>query len=166
MTSATPDGTTRRDFLAGSGRVAAASALAGIALPQVHHGSDETIQVALVGCGGRGGGAAVNALSVPDGNLKVIALADVFEERTERAVKLLTERFPDTALEIQGLVHNHLAQAYEENQDNDKAIAESKATVGYFDRIVQAASERGLTTNEPAWVAEAKARIARLESAS
>ena len=53
----------RRELMKKTGQVAAVGALAGIALPQVHAGENNTIQVALVGCGGRGTGAAVNALS-------------------------------------------------------------------------------------------------------
>ncbi len=47
--------------------MAAASALAGVAIPAVHAAEDNTIQVALVGCGGRGTGAAGNALSTTPG---------------------------------------------------------------------------------------------------
>src|SRR5580700_3621476 len=68
--------TTRRDFLKTTGRLAAASALAGVALPQVHAAGSDLIQVALVGCGGRGTGAAGNALSAKGGPLKLVAMAD------------------------------------------------------------------------------------------
>ena len=53
----------RRDFLKTTGLVAAASAFSQTAVPLVHAGESNTIQVALVGCGGRGTGAAANALS-------------------------------------------------------------------------------------------------------
>ena len=53
---------TRREFLKTTGRIAAASALAGVALPSVHAAGSDLIQVALIGCGGRGTGAADNAL--------------------------------------------------------------------------------------------------------
>jgi hypothetical protein len=43
------------------------SALSGVALPLVHAAENNTINVALVGCGGRGTGAAINALSVKNG---------------------------------------------------------------------------------------------------
>ena len=56
--------TSRRGFFKDTGRVAAASALAGVVVPAVHAAGDETIKVALIGCGGRGSGAADNALSV------------------------------------------------------------------------------------------------------
>jgi predicted dehydrogenase len=76
--------TSRRDFLKTSGRVAAVSALAGVAIPHVHAAGSDTIQVALVGCGGRGGGAADNALTAK-GSVKLVAMADVFENRLETA---------------------------------------------------------------------------------
>jgi len=56
--------TSRREFIKNTGKMAAASALAGVAIPHVHAAEKNTIQVALVGCGGRGTGAASNALSV------------------------------------------------------------------------------------------------------
>ncbi|MCC6232326.1 MAG: twin-arginine translocation signal domain-containing protein, partial [Verrucomicrobiales bacterium] len=70
--------TTRRDFLSTAGRAAAASALAGVVLPHVHAVDSQTVQVALVGCGGRGTGAAANALSTQKGPVKLVAMADVF----------------------------------------------------------------------------------------
>jgi len=71
----------RRDFLKNTGKFAAASALAGVALPHVHAAENNTIQVALIGCGGRGTGAANDALSVKNGPIKLVAMADVFEHR-------------------------------------------------------------------------------------
>ena len=84
MTDPNP-GASRRDFLKTTGTVAAASALAGVAVPAVHAAEDNTIQVALVGCGGRGTGAAGNALSTKQGPIKLVAMADVFKDRLERA---------------------------------------------------------------------------------
>jgi predicted dehydrogenase len=85
----------RRDFFRHTGRYAAASALAGVALPQVHAGEDNTIKVALVGCGGRGTGAAANALSVPNGPIKLVAMADVFEDRLSQSYSNLSKDFAD-----------------------------------------------------------------------
>jgi len=73
--------TTRREFIKTSGKIAAASALAGVALPSVHAAGDDLIQVALVGCGGRGTGAANNALTCKGGPMKLVAMADVFQNR-------------------------------------------------------------------------------------
>ncbi len=84
----------RRTFLKNSGRIAAATTLAMSAIPRVHAAEDNTIQVALIGCGGRGTGAAANALSVPNGPIKLVAMADVFENRLSSSYENLAKQFP------------------------------------------------------------------------
>jgi predicted dehydrogenase len=81
MQSPQSHSTSRREFLKQSGRVAAVSALAGVSLPLVHAAGGDTIQVALVGCGGRGTGAAANALATRSGPIKLMAMADLFADR-------------------------------------------------------------------------------------
>ena len=81
----------RRDFLKSTGRVATVSALAGLAMPHVHAAEDNTIRLALVGCGGRGTGAAANALSTKSGPIKLVAMADVFEQRLNNSLASLTK---------------------------------------------------------------------------
>ena len=83
--------TTRRDFLKNTSRLAAVSALAGVALPSVHAAGSDLIQVALVGCGGRGTGAAANALATTSGPIKLVAMADVFPNRLRDSVAALKE---------------------------------------------------------------------------
>jgi predicted dehydrogenase len=73
---------TRREFIKTTGRLAAASALAGVAIPNVHAAGSDLVQVALVGCGGRGSGAAGDAMAtVKQGPIKLVAMADVFEDK-------------------------------------------------------------------------------------
>jgi len=79
--------TSRRQFLKNTGRIAAATTLVGGLGSSLYAAGDDTIQVALVGCGGRGTGAAQNALSVPNGRTKLIAMADVFADRVDRSFK-------------------------------------------------------------------------------
>ena len=85
-------GTSRRDFLKNAGRVAAGSALVTGIVPRIYAAPNNTIKVALIGCGGRGTGAASNALSVKNGPIKLVAMADVFEDRVERRYKNLKDR--------------------------------------------------------------------------
>jgi predicted dehydrogenase len=87
--------TSRREFLTTASRTAGASALAGVALPHVHAAENNTIQVALVGCGGRGTGAAVNALSVQNGPTKLVAMADVFPKKLSASYDKLKSAFAD-----------------------------------------------------------------------
>ncbi|MBW3543366.1 MAG: Gfo/Idh/MocA family oxidoreductase [Planctomycetes bacterium] len=77
----TTTGISRRDCLKVSGQAAAAVALTGAAFPRAFAGEDNTIRLALVGCGGRGTGAAVDALSTTSGPTQLVAMADVFEDR-------------------------------------------------------------------------------------
>jgi len=87
--------TSRREFLKNTSRITAASAVAAGFVPSVHASEDNTIQVALVGCGGRGSGAATNALSVKSGPIKLVAMADVFENRLSSSYGNLKKRLGD-----------------------------------------------------------------------
>jgi predicted dehydrogenase len=93
LTMTQPETSSRREFLAQSGRVLASSALAGVALPFVHAAEDNTIRLALIGCGGRGSGAAANALDTPGGLTKLVAMADIFEDRLGTSYKNLSEKY-------------------------------------------------------------------------
>jgi predicted dehydrogenase len=74
-------GLSRRDVMKKSGQIVAASALAGVVLPQVHAAENNTIKLALVGCGGRGTGAAEDALLSRNGPTQLVAMADIFTDR-------------------------------------------------------------------------------------
>lgn len=87
--------TTRREFLVHTGKMAAVSALAGVAIPHVHAAEQNTIQLALIGCGGRGTGAAENALSVKNGPTKLVAMADVFPDRLNSSYNGIKRKSPD-----------------------------------------------------------------------
>jgi predicted dehydrogenase len=88
----TTGGLSRRELMKTSGAVAAASVLAGVAIPHVHAGESHEIKVALVGCGGRGTGAADNALSVKNGPIKLVAMADVFPEKLSDSFNHLSKK--------------------------------------------------------------------------
>ncbi len=79
------NGTTRREFLAAS--AAGAVALAG-AVPAVHAAGGDTLRIGLIGCGGRGTGAATQALRA-DPNVKLVAMGDAFSDRLEGSLSQL-----------------------------------------------------------------------------
>ncbi|MDR0328341.1 MAG: twin-arginine translocation signal domain-containing protein [Planctomycetaceae bacterium] len=81
----------RRTFLKQSGILASGLALTS-AVPKVHAAENNTINVALVGCGGRGGGAIVQAMNT-EGPKKLVAAADVFPERANRLLTDLKKMF-------------------------------------------------------------------------
>ena len=83
----------RRTFLKTTGAAAAATAFSQTATPLVHAGESHTIQVALVGCGGRGTGAAENALGVKNGPIKLVAMADVFPQKLSDSHGHLHQKF-------------------------------------------------------------------------
>ena len=85
----------RRDFLKGTGAVVAASALSSLAVPHVHAAGNDTVQLALIGCGGRGTGAAADALRTKSGPIKLVAMADVFQNRLDVSQKSLSSQFAD-----------------------------------------------------------------------
>lgn len=81
---------TFRHAAAASGLAAATAA----AIPAVHAGEQHTIQVGLIGCGGRGTGAAANALSVRHGPIRLVAAGDIFPNRLEASVQNLVRQYP------------------------------------------------------------------------
>lgn len=85
----------RREFLTQGGKLAAGSVLGGVALSRAYAGEDNTIRIALVGCGGRGSGAVGNALSSRAGPTKLVAMADVFENRLATSYKNLSGQFKE-----------------------------------------------------------------------
>ena len=89
--SSTRSSTSRRTFLRNSSLLVAGASLASqvnIAKAAHSFGSD-TIKVGLVGCGGRGTGAAIQALNTSGGEVKVVALADAFADRVQVAYRTI-----------------------------------------------------------------------------
>jgi tetratricopeptide (TPR) repeat protein len=77
-----------------------------------------------------------------------------------------TERFPADAHEVQGIVRNHLAEAYEQNREADKALAASRESIDQYQQLAKLAKERGIELDEPTWSRQARERVERLAKAS
>lgn len=80
---------TRRSFVKTS--TASAAMFAGLtsaASSKVHAAGSDKLRVGLLGCGGRGAGAAVNNLQSAEG-VEIYALADLFDDKLQRARKLI-----------------------------------------------------------------------------
>src|SRR5438552_15651903 len=97
MSTPKKSGPSRRDLLKQATTVAAASALTGVAIPAVHAQGTQTIQVALVGCGGRGTGAAIDALRSRHGPTRLVAMADVFQDRLASCHRQASQARPQQA---------------------------------------------------------------------
>lgn len=105
--------TPRREFLKSAAGVAALSALAGVTVPAVHAAEDNTIRLALIGCGGRGNGAVANAMSAgglvagddsgtarsvlsgAGGPVKLVAMADLRQDRLDQSHTALSRILGD-----------------------------------------------------------------------
>lgn len=95
MNADSSNGLSRRDLFKTTGQAAAAAALASSLAPYVHAGQNSTVQLALVGCGGRGTGAIANALSTKAGPTKLVAMADVFKDRLSQSFDATQKGFKD-----------------------------------------------------------------------
>src|SRR5271170_1897704 len=86
----------RREFLKTTTKAAAGLSLAGglTVAQSAYAAGDDTIKLALVGCGGRGSGAADQALST-SGNVKLVAMADTFDTRLQNSLKALHKKHPN-----------------------------------------------------------------------
>ncbi len=85
--------TSRRNFLATSAVAAAAiSAVPATLNAGAHAGGSDLLKVGLVGVGGRGTGAAEQALNADPGT-ELVALGDVFEDCVERGRRQLSRMF-------------------------------------------------------------------------
>lgn len=89
MSSPTPTlPATRRGFL----KATAAAAGTAILPTAVHAAGSDVLKIALIGCGGRGSGAAMNALNA-DPNVKLWAACDIFGDRLTEKLNLLRQQF-------------------------------------------------------------------------
>jgi predicted dehydrogenase len=84
----------RRDFLKTGTTVAAtAAAISASSTPTLslaksaHAAGSDTVRIGLVGCGGRGAGAAIQAMNTTSGNVELVAVADVFADRLQSTVE-------------------------------------------------------------------------------
>ncbi len=87
-------GEQRREFLRNSALLAGGAVLSGIPLAGAYAAGSDVIKVAVVGCGGRGTGAAFDAIA-SGANIKIVALADAFRDRLDEAYSKLAERHAD-----------------------------------------------------------------------
>jgi len=85
----------RRTFLKRSTAVAGAAAIGSLAIQRSAHAAGSgTFKVGLIGCGGRGSGAAANAMNAGK-DVKLVAMGDVFADRVSGALGRLKAMKPD-----------------------------------------------------------------------
>ena len=98
----TPGGmTSRRDFIKRSSLLMAGGAVAGAVTSQLdiaraaHAYGSDTVKVGLIGCGGRGTGAAIQAMNTTGGEVKLVAMADAFANRVQVCLRSVKSQHPD-----------------------------------------------------------------------
>ncbi len=137
---------TRRSFLAHSGKIAGASALAGISLPAVHAAGSDKIQLALIGCGGRGSGAVGNAMEADDG-IHLTAMADLFEDRLDRSRQVLEKNFTgrvEVPSERRYLGFDAFKRAIDSLRPDSGDVAMLTGYAGFRPRQLEYAVSRGI----------------------
>lgn len=85
---------TRRNFLKASAVTVAGTALAGSVSRTAHAAGSDEIKFCVIGCGGRGTGAAAQIMNTK-GNCKLVAVADAFENKAKGAVDRLSKMHPE-----------------------------------------------------------------------
>ena len=86
----TQNDSNRRAFLKTSTAAAAGAALTSTIAKTAHAAGSDTIRFVLIGCGGRGSGAAAQIMNTK-GNVKLVAAADPFEEKAKSSLKRLSK---------------------------------------------------------------------------
>jgi len=84
----------RRDFIKSSSLLTGATVVASSSISSVFAAGSDVIKVALIGCGGRGTGAAFDAMESGQ-NIKIVALADAFPDAVDKAYDTLSKKYGD-----------------------------------------------------------------------
>ncbi len=135
------DGITRRDFVKRS-TIATAGASALMASGNfAYAGGTDTIRLGLVGCGGRGTGAANDCYRSSDG-IELVAMGDLFQDRMEESKEQLKERLGDSFQVDQD--HTFLGfDAYEKVLDSDVDLVILATPPAFRPQHLRAAIESG-----------------------
>lgn len=120
-------------------RTIAGTVFTGLTWGAVHAAERNELKIGLVGCGGRGRGAIVNALNA-DPNTKVVALADAFEENAKAAAEGLQTQFEDRVDLKDGIFWG--LDAYKEVVDRVDVVLLCEVAV-FRPRSLRYAVERG-----------------------
>ncbi|MGL4512090.1 MAG: Gfo/Idh/MocA family oxidoreductase [Lacipirellulaceae bacterium] len=134
-------GSSRREFLAAAA-VTGGVLAAGLPTARAAHASgDHRLRVGVIGCGGRGRGAASDALKA-GADVAIVALSDAFADRVEEAERILAEEHPgrvDVPKERQFVGFD----AYKQVLESDCDLVILATPPGFRPRHFEAAVESG-----------------------
>lgn len=141
------DHLSRRQFLSHGSTAVAGSVLAGVAIPHVHAAGSDTVQLALIGCGGRGSGAVANAMEATGSSTKLVAMADLYEDRLQSSHTALNAKFEqrvDVPSERQFIGFDAFKQAIDCLRPGSGDIAMLTGYAGFRPRHLEYAVEHGV----------------------
>ncbi len=140
----------RRDFLRDSAVVA--GALSATAIPSVHAQGSDTIKVGVIGCGGRGTGAAENCADSAKG-VKIFAMGDLFPDHLENSRKRLKNALGDR-YDVSDARAFSGFDAYKKVIDSDIDLVILATPPGFRPQMIEYTVEKGknLFTEKPVGV--------------
>jgi predicted dehydrogenase len=133
--------TTRRSFLKKSLIAGAALTMPADAVRSAHAAGRDGFRVGLIGCGGRGSGAALNAMNAGD-DIQLVAMADLFEDRLAPARERLKEVRP-AQVQVNDDHMFHGFDAYQKVIDSDVDVVIIAAASHFHPVFLKAAVEAG-----------------------
>jgi myo-inositol 2-dehydrogenase / D-chiro-inositol 1-dehydrogenase len=134
---------TRRTFLKQSTLALVGGTLGATLGParSVHAAGSDLLKVGLIGCGGRGNGAAVNAMGA-DQNVCLTALADLFPDKVKRAQQVLQAELNDQ-YQVPDEQCFHGFDAYQQLIDTDVDVVLLATPPHYRPQQLRAAVDAG-----------------------
>jgi len=142
--------TSRRDFLRDTAVVA--GALSATAIPSVHAQGSDTIKVGVIGCGGRGTGAAENCADSAPG-VKIYAMGDLFPDHLDNSRKRLKSALGDR-YDVADTRAFSGFDAYKKVIDSDVDLVILATPPGFRPQMIEYTVEKGknLFTEKPVGV--------------
>ncbi len=136
----------RRSFIKSGGVLAAASGVA-VGFPSVTFGApnDKKLKIGVVGCGGRGGGAMMNALKADD-NVELYAMGDLYRSEAEKKLEMVRKYDSTKAKLAEGLdsrIFDGL-DSFEKVMDSGIDVVLLTTPPGFRPQHFKAAVDRGL----------------------
>lgn len=134
--------TTRRGFIKTSGVLAGAALVGNLAIGRgVHAAGSDILKIGLIGCGGRGSGAAGNAMNV-DKNVKLVAMADAFADKVRGSRDTLKQQYEDQVDVPDDRCFAGL-DSYQKVLDSDIDVVLIATASGFHPKYLKAAVDAG-----------------------
>ena len=133
----------RRKFIKTTTAAGTTAAVAGFPhIGRSEIGSSNTIKIGLIGCGGRGTGAANQALAA-DKNVKLWAMADAFPEKIDSPLETLSAKYGKERVEVPKARQFIGMDAYKQLAESEVDVVLMATPPGYRPMMLRAAIEAG-----------------------